>query len=206
MIVVFIILCLAVTTYTMYLEMKQKQRLLGELAPIGTIDLHDLKGRARNCGAIAVSFPKNIQLGHRINVYLAISTICDGEEIIGDIKETYNGRMKATLVGQGLNILAEAPEIQAVKKYAVTRWSWSITPDKEGSYNLALALSHIIKIDGADAPYMYRQFRNNLLIEAKLKKRIVTFWKNYWQWIIGALAALVVTTAKVWWFFKSRKI
>lgn len=178
---------------------------MGEEAPIGSIQLVKINGSSRNCGSIAVSIPGSLNFDESGTVYLAYSAICDIEEVIENINDSFDGRMKASLVGQGIFILPETPEVQAVKKNAITKWSWFIKPQEQGDIHLSLVLSHLLKIDGEDTPHVFQQFKKELKVKTEMKKKLQIFWSNYWQWILGTLAGLIVAGVKVWLYFKNQK-
>jgi len=110
-----------------------------------------------------------------------------------------SSRMEARLGGPGFAIEAIGPEVQAVSAGTETRWRWSVRAVEEGKQKLYLTLNAFIDVDGNTTPRKIETFARTINVHVSALRRFAGFVSNNWQWLWGALPAVVI------WVVQKRK-
>lgn len=151
--------------------------------------------------------PSPIQVGQRVVVPLSVDPPKEAAQLAEDLRKSlsegataWTPRMRAQLAGADFDIaLAEGSDSSGVKDLSMTgrtEWSWTVVPKVPGTKRLTARLA-ILPPPGLGEPRELPALERSVEVQATLSSSIGRTWDEYWQWILGVLAAAVIAIA--WW-------
>jgi hypothetical protein len=143
-------------------------------------------------GNLAYSAPKQMSLGERTTVQLALTLemrpedlkrlmAARGEKLSAPVK--MNSRMEAHLLGSGFEITAIDAELQAISMNEVTRWAWEVKSKEPGQQALHLTVSVVLDVDGQQRPRCLETFSTNIDVKVPWKEQVASFAGQNWKWL-----------------------
>lgn len=98
-----------------------------------------------------------------------------------------SSRMEAHLVGEGFDIEALSPEVQAISSRVPTEWRWQVTPVQKGTLLLHLSLHARITVEGKETPYILQTFERDIAVKVTLGQVVSNFFGENWKWMWTAI-------------------
>lgn len=173
----------------------------------------DLLVKGLPLGNIAFNVPNKMDLDESMELALTLSLSASPDDLRRSVmfsqdKGTVESasirvtdRMEARLTGNGFQITAITPELQAVIPSEATTWKWLIKAAHPGKHDLHLTVSALVEINKSTTPFVSRTFDKTITVEITWQKKLAGFTQENWQWIWGAVGAPV----GVWFFNRYRK-
>lgn len=173
----------------------------------------DLLVKGLPLGSIAFNVPNKMDLDESTELALTLSLTTGLDDLrrsvmfpqdkgtVESASVRVTDRMEARLTGNGFQITAITPELQAVIPSEATTWKWLIKAAHPGKHDLHLTVSALVEINKSTTPFVSRTFDKTITVEITWQKKIAGFTQENWQWIWGAVGAPV----GVWFFNRYRK-
>jgi hypothetical protein len=152
-------------------------------------------------GAVAYNAPKEMSLGELTTIQVVLShklapedlkALVEpaGEKVSARIK--VSDRMTAQLSGDGFDIHAVEPEMQAISMKDVTKWEWEVKPKKSGKHALHLTISVMLTVDGQPTPRVLESYHSDINVKVSVPQQIAEFAGANWKWLWSTLLLPVV--------------
>jgi hypothetical protein len=173
--------------------------------PLSSVGLVDQSVRQLDWGNFAFNAPTSMRYAQPQVVELLLSPSLSVADLQAQLQQQVgaesaraqiSNRMEAQLTGNGFEIEAQMPDLQAVTSQQTTRWTWKVTPTGHGPQTLHLTLSAHIDVAGRDAPLVVRTFDRDIQVNITIPQRVSGFIQKNWQWL---WAAIVVPIAGYLW-------
>ena len=139
----------------------------------------------------------NIDDTEHVHVALSFSEIDDIQNLLSNLLDKkpaeikISNRVQAILKSADFNVIDKSPSIQAVRKKAITKWSWSITPKDSGVKELTVTLFALVTINGKETPLVLNTYERNIRVEVSNVQRGWRFMKENLSWIWTPFIAII---------------
>lgn len=108
----------------------------------------------------------------------------------------------ATIVAPNFKVSPKPESEQALSTTQPTKFSWVLTPTKEGPQIVQLRVIAHITIEGERVERELQTFKRDLTVEVTSKQKLSNFVGDHIEWILGGIASMIVP---LFLWIKSRK-
>jgi hypothetical protein len=155
-------------------------------------------------GNVVFNAPKSMHFKETKAIELLLSPSVSVKELQTQMEIQISNRMEAQLLGNGFQVEAHLPKMQAIGSEGVAKWRWDVTAIKGGSQRLHLTLSAILVVSGHDTPYVVRTYDRYIDVEITFTQRFSSLFLNNWKWLWAAV--LIPVTGYFWRRHKKKMI
>ena len=150
--------------------------------------------------------PSPIEIERRVAVPLSVNPPKETAQLAEDLRKSlsdpggWRPRLRAQLGGANFEIAAaEGKDFSGEKDLSVTgrtEWSWDIVPKLPGAQQLTARVA-ILLPPGLGEPRELPALQREVTVQATPAWTLGNLWREYWLWILAALAAALA--ALIWW-------
>lgn len=95
--------------------------------------------------------------------------------------------VKSELIGSKFDIVSLLPLEQAISKYNINKWGWSVSPKSDGNLPLYLVVSSVIFKEHSPYPVVVRSYNKIVFVSVPRSEKVKRFMTENWQWFLSTL-------------------
>lgn len=173
-------------------------------------EVGDTIAQQMSAASIAFNAPDTAKYGEEFTIQAVIQLATDrkqlekllreqGQAVSEDIEIT---RIAEVLIfAPGYEVVARAPQRQAVSASAATEWIWDLTPRKTGDTEIHISVTAVVKVDGEKTERLIKSFDHSIAVKVNPAVQAREIFAEHWQWLFSTL----LLPAGIW-LWKKKKV
>lgn len=174
------------------------------------VGIGDSIAQQMSAASIAFNAPDTAKYGEEFTIQAVIQLATDrkqlekllreqGQVVSEDIEIT---RIAEVLIfAPGYEVVARAPQRQAVSASVATEWIWDLTPRKTGDTEIHISVTAVVKVDGEKTERLIKSFDHSIAVKVNPTLQAKELLAKHWQWLFSTL----LLPAGIW-LWKKKKV